>query len=93
MLGVALHRCAAAAQACGRLAYPAYVVGVIMLVMVDFGGVIVNGAERWLRSCRASRLQPSEFMKIAVPLALARYYHQSFSAGPQSASGSTSWPS
>jgi rod shape determining protein RodA len=88
------HRCAAAAQAVGGgMRIPAYVVGVIMLVMVDFGGVIVNGAERWLQVLPGFRLQPSELMKIAVPLALARYYHQSFSAGPQSASGSTSWPS
>lgn len=65
------------------VAYPAYAIGVVMLVMVDFGGVVVNGAERWLQ-LGPIRLQPSELMKIAVPLALARYYHQMFSAGKSS---------
>jgi rod shape determining protein RodA len=64
------------------IAYPAYVIGVIMLVMVDVGGVVVKGAERWLQ-LGPIRLQPSELMKIAVPLALARYYHQMFAAGRQ----------
>lgn len=62
------------------VAYPAYAAGVLMLVMVDFSGVVVNGAERWLQ-LGPIRLQPSELMKIAVPLALARYYHQCFAAG------------
>jgi rod shape determining protein RodA len=66
------------------VAYPAYAVGVIMLVMVDFGGVVVNGAERWLQVLPGFRLQPSELMKIAVPIALARYYHQMFAAGRHS---------
>ncbi len=65
------------------VAYPAYALGVIMLIMVDFGGVVVNGAERWLQ-LGPLRLQPSELMKIAVPIALARYYHQMFSAGRHS---------
>ncbi|MFT3725914.1 MAG: rod shape-determining protein RodA [Hyphomonadaceae bacterium] len=65
------------------VAYPAYAIGVVMLVMVDFGGVVVNGAERWLQ-LGPLRLQPSELMKIAVPLALARYYHQMFSVGKSS---------
>lgn len=65
------------------VAYPAYAVGVIMLIMVDFGGVVVNGAERWLQ-LGPLRLQPSELMKIAVPIALARYYHQMFAAGRHS---------
>lgn len=62
------------------LAYPAYIAGVVMLVGVDVAGVTVNGAERWLQ-LGPLRLQPSELMKIAVPLALARYYHQMFAAG------------
>ena len=84
MLGVALIVALLPLRLWAAVAYPAYVVGVIMLVMVDFGGVIVNGAERWLQILPGFRLQPSEFMKIAVPLALARYYHQSFSAGRNS---------
>src|SRR5690606_17644070 len=61
-------------------AYPAYAVGVVMLAAVEVAGVTVNGAERWLE-LGFTRLQPSELMKIAVPLALARYYHQLFAAG------------
>ncbi|MDZ4762141.1 MAG: rod shape-determining protein RodA [Alphaproteobacteria bacterium] len=59
------------------LAFPAYFVGVAMLFGVEFAGVVVNGAERWLQ-LGPVQLQPSEFMKLAVPLALARYYHQMF---------------
>ena len=81
MLGVALIVALLPLRLWAAVSYPAYMVGVIMLVMVDFGGVIVNGAERWLQVLPGFRVQPSEFMKIAVPLALARYYHQSFSAG------------
>jgi rod shape determining protein RodA len=63
------------------VAYPIYIAGVIMLVMVDINGVVVNGAERWLKIAGDFRIQPSELMKLAVPLALARYYHQMFAAG------------
>lgn len=81
MLAIALVLSLFPLRLWAAVAYPGYVVGVIMLVMVDFGGVVVNGAERWLQVMPGFRLQPSELMKIAVPLALARYYHQSFSAG------------
>lgn len=64
------------------VAFPAYIAGIIMLVAVDVSGVVVNGAERWLQ-IGPVRLQPSELMKLAVPLALARYYHQTFEAGRQ----------
>jgi rod shape determining protein RodA len=62
------------------LAYPAYAAGVVMLLGVELAGVTVNGAERWLQ-LGPIRLQPSELMKLAVPLALARYYHQMFASG------------
>jgi rod shape determining protein RodA len=62
------------------VAYPSYIVGVAMLVGVELAGVIVNGAARWLQ-LGPLRLQPSELMKLAVPLALARYYHQMFDRG------------
>ncbi len=57
-----------------RLAYPIYVLGVILLVGVEFVGVEVNGSARWL-DFGVARLQPSEIMKPAIVLALARYYH------------------
>ena len=81
MLGVALIVALFPLRLWAAVAYPGYAIGVVMLIMVDFGGVVVNGAERWLQILPGFRLQPSELMKIAVPLALARYYHQSFSAG------------
>jgi rod shape determining protein RodA len=43
-------------------------------------GNIVNGSQRWL-TIGPLTLQPSELMKIAVPLAVARYYHQVFASG------------
>ncbi len=57
-----------------RLAYPAYVGALILLVAVEFIGVVGMGGQRWL-DIGFMRLQPSEPMKIALVMALARYYH------------------
>ncbi len=56
-----------------RLALPVYLVGLILLVAVALFGEVVNGARRWLH-VGVTRIQPSELMKIAVPLALAWYF-------------------
>ncbi|HSC95950.1 MAG TPA: rod shape-determining protein RodA [Burkholderiales bacterium] len=56
-----------------RLALPLYVVGLFLLVAVTLFGEVVHGARRWL-DLGVTRIQPSEFMKIAVPLALAWYF-------------------
>jgi rod shape determining protein RodA len=56
-----------------RLALPVYLVGLILLVGVALFGEVVNGARRWLH-VGVTRIQPSELMKIAVPLALAWYF-------------------
>ena len=56
-----------------RLALPVYLVGLILLVAVALFGEVVNGARRWLH-IGVTRIQPSELMKIAVPLALAWYF-------------------
>lgn len=56
-----------------RFALPLYVLGVLLLVAVALFGDIVNGARRWL-DVGVTRIQPSELMKIAVPLALAWYF-------------------
>jgi rod shape determining protein RodA len=56
-----------------NFAVPAYGVGIALLVAVDFVGEIVNGAQRWL-DLGVTRIQPSELMKIAVPLMLAWYF-------------------
>ncbi|HKA45982.1 MAG TPA: rod shape-determining protein RodA [Burkholderiales bacterium] len=56
-----------------RLALPLYLFGVLLLVGVDRFGEIAHGARRWL-DIGITRIQPSELMKIAVPLALAWYF-------------------
>lgn len=57
-----------------RLALPVYVMTVLLLVAVEFFGEMRGGAQRWL-AIGPVDVQPSEFMKLALVLALARYYH------------------
>ncbi|MGE3866864.1 MAG: FtsW/RodA/SpoVE family cell cycle protein, partial [Hyphomonadaceae bacterium] len=57
------------------IAYPLYGLSLLLLVAVELVGATHMGATRWLDFGPVS-LQPSEFMKIALVLALARYYHQ-----------------
>ena len=56
------------------LAYPAYAMSVVLLVLVEFFGETGGGAERWL-NVGPVQVQPSELMKISLILALARYFH------------------
>ncbi len=56
------------------LAYPSYIAALILLIGVEFFGVSVNGSQRWL-DLGVVRLQPSELMKMAIVLALARFFH------------------
>mgnify|MGYP000854689166 FL=1 len=58
-----------------RFAVPLYLAGVVLLILVFFVGIKVNGARRWL-SLGFTRIQPSEILKIAVPLMLAWYFHK-----------------
>ena len=58
-----------------RFAVPLYVAGVVLLVLVYLFGIRVNGARRWL-SLGFMRIQPSEILKIAMPLMLAWYFHK-----------------
>ena len=58
-----------------RFAIPLYVVGVVLLVLVFLVGIKVNGARRWL-PLGVTRIQPSEILKIAMPLMLAWYFHK-----------------
>ncbi|MCC6610833.1 MAG: rod shape-determining protein RodA [Burkholderiales bacterium] len=62
-------------QALMRLAVPAYLVGLAALVLVALYGDVANGARRWLH-IGVTRFQPSEMMKIAMPLMLAWYFHK-----------------
>lgn len=58
-----------------RLALPVFFLGVLLLLGVAVKGEIINGARRWL-NIGITRIQPSELMKIAVPLMLAWYFHR-----------------
>ncbi|MEA3389394.1 MULTISPECIES: rod shape-determining protein RodA [Marinicauda] len=56
------------------VAYPMYLAALVLLIGVELMGAIVMGAQRWI-DIGPIRMQPSEVMKIALVLALARYYH------------------
>ena len=56
-----------------RLALPMYIVGLVLLIGVALFGEINNGARRWL-NIGVTRIQPSELMKIAIPLMMAWYF-------------------
>jgi rod shape determining protein RodA len=56
-----------------RLALPVYAVGLLLLIAVALFGEVTNGARRWL-DLGVTRIQPSELMKVAVPMALAWYF-------------------
>ncbi len=57
-----------------RAAYPLYCGAFVLLVVVDVAGAIGMGAQRWL-DVGIIQIQPSELMKIALILTLARYFH------------------
>lgn len=58
-----------------RIAWPSYVLGLLLLLGVALFGEISYGARRWLH-IGVTRIQPSELMKIAVPLMLAWYFEK-----------------
>ena len=55
------------------LVFPAYIAIMILLVLVEAIGFVGKGAQRWV-DLGFIRLQPSEFMKPAIVLTLARFY-------------------
>ncbi|MEM1379706.1 MAG: rod shape-determining protein RodA [Pseudomonadota bacterium] len=56
------------------VAYPAYFATLLLLLLVPLIGEVNMGAKRWI-VLGGFQLQPSEVMKVALVLALARYYH------------------
>ncbi len=58
-----------------RHAYSIYGVTLVLLLYVEVAGEIGMGAQRWI-DLKFFQLQPSEVMKIALVLALARYFHK-----------------
>ena len=59
-----------------RGAYPLYAVLLVMVLMIEFTplGYVAGGARNWL-NLGVIRVQPAEFMKLGLVLALARWYH------------------
>jgi rod shape determining protein RodA len=58
-----------------KLAWPAWVGAVILLVLVLRVGHVGKGAQRWLEF-GGLQMQPSEMMKLALILALASWFHR-----------------
>ncbi|UCC66690.1 MAG: rod shape-determining protein RodA [Deltaproteobacteria bacterium] len=56
-----------------EFAYPIYLLALLSIVSVLIYGIVVGGAQRWIR-IGFFNLQPSELMKIALILALARHF-------------------
>src|SRR5690554_3740781 len=56
-----------------RWALPVYAAGVLLLVAVELVGDVGMGAKRWLVIPGVIRFQPSEMMKLAMPLMVAAY--------------------
>lgn len=71
MLGIALVDI----RFIARLSWPAYVLGLVLLVLVAQMGHIGKGAQRWIE-LGGMQWQPSEFMKIALVMALASWFHK-----------------
>ncbi len=57
-----------------RWAYLAYFGALGLLIAVELMGTTGMGAQRWI-DLRFIQLQPSELMKVAIVMALARYFH------------------
>lgn len=57
-----------------RFAVPIYTIGITLLIAVFLFGILKKGARRWLDV--GIVIQPSEIMKIAVPMMLAWFFHK-----------------
>ena len=51
-----------------------YVLGLVLLITVLWKGIGAKGAQRWLALPGLPRFQPSEIMKLAVPIMAAQYF-------------------
>ncbi len=57
-----------------KMAYPMYIFGIILLLLVAVVGHNALGATRWIKFAGVN-IQPSEIMKVFVVIALARYFY------------------
>jgi len=55
-----------------RWSFKLYLIGIILLILVIFYGDVGKGAQRWL-DLKIFRFQPSELMKLTVPMMVAFY--------------------
>lgn len=58
-----------------NFSYLFYVSVILLLIYVSFFGIKSSGSRRWM-DLYLFNLQPSELMKIAIVLCLAKYYHR-----------------
>jgi len=58
-----------------RSAVPVYVIGFILLILVALFGEVSHGARRWL-NLGVANIQPSELMKVGIPLMMAWYFER-----------------
>nr|BDT27029.1 rod shape-determining protein RodA [Bacteriovorax sp. HI3] len=66
-----------------RLAYPSYLLCIMLLIMVLFVGHSALGGQRWI-GIGGIKFQPSEIVKMSVVLVLARWYSK---ASPEQETG------
>lgn len=57
-----------------KVAYPFYFIVLILLIYVEYEGYRGMGAQRWI-DLGFMKLQPSELMKIALVMTLAKYFN------------------
>lgn len=57
-----------------KYSYIAYFFVLLLLIVVEIGGHVGMGAQRWI-DLKVFKLQPSELMKISLVLVLAKYFH------------------
>ncbi|WP_440677938.1 MULTISPECIES: rod shape-determining protein RodA [unclassified Candidatus Pelagibacter] len=58
-----------------NFSYLFYIAVILLLIYVSFFGIKSSGSRRWM-DLYLFNLQPSELMKIAIILCLAKYYHR-----------------
>jgi rod shape determining protein RodA len=58
-----------------RMSWPAYALGIGLLLLVAMMGHVGKGAQRWIE-LGGMQWQPSEFMKLALVMALAAWFHK-----------------
>jgi rod shape determining protein RodA len=72
-LGIAIAMSWMSEATIKSIAFPLYGITMVMLIGVEALGFVSKGAQRWLE-LGPVKLQPSEFMKPAIVLTLARFY-------------------